>query len=286
MEFTQRVDEVMRPVHYVPDSKPVDALLTELQARRQHIAVVVDEYGGTAGLITIEDVLEEIVGEITDEYDEEEVEVEYLDDGTFRVSSRYPVDDLDELVGFSVRGRGRRQRRRPDGQAARQGADPGVGRGVPTGCGSRPSGSRGAATRSARCWSRRCPDATTTPTARSATMTDPDLSAEDAKLVTLARATRARTGAAEGAAVRDLDGRTYAAASVALESLSLTALEVCVAMAIASGSRGLEAAVVLAETDAGSDAPPELGAVREFAGSGVPVHVGDPRGTLRSTLRT
>ncbi|MCW2773875.1 MAG: domain containing protein, partial [Nocardioides sp.] len=102
VEFTQRVDEVMRPVHYVPDSKPVDALLTELQARRQHIAVVVDEYGGTAGLVTIEDVLEEIVGEITDEYDAEEVEVEHLDGGVIRVSSRYPVDDLDELVGFSV----------------------------------------------------------------------------------------------------------------------------------------------------------------------------------------
>lgn len=102
VEFTQRVDEVMRPVYWVPESKPVDALLTELQARRQHIAVVVDEYGGTAGLITIEDVLEEIVGEITDEYDEEETDVEYLDDGTYRVSSRYPVDDLDELVGVAV----------------------------------------------------------------------------------------------------------------------------------------------------------------------------------------
>ena len=102
VEFTQRVDEVMRPVHYVPDSKPVDALLTELQARRQHIAVVVDEYGGTAGLVTIEDVLEEIVGEITDEYDEEQVEVEHLDDGSIRVSSRYPVDDLDEVVGVDV----------------------------------------------------------------------------------------------------------------------------------------------------------------------------------------
>ncbi|QIK77392.1 hemolysin family protein [Nocardioides piscis] len=103
VEFTQRVDEVMRPAHYVPESKPVDALLTELQARRQHIAVVIDEYGGTAGLVTIEDVLEEIVGEITDEYDEEEVEVEYVDDTTYRVSSRYPVDDLDEIVGVDVR---------------------------------------------------------------------------------------------------------------------------------------------------------------------------------------
>jgi CBS domain containing-hemolysin-like protein len=102
VEFTQRVEEVVRPVHYVPDSKPVDALLKELQARRQHIAVVVDEYGGTAGLVTIEDVLEEIVGEITDEYDAEEVEVEHLEGGAIRVSSRYPVDDLDEIVGFDV----------------------------------------------------------------------------------------------------------------------------------------------------------------------------------------
>jgi hypothetical protein len=108
-----------------------------------------------------------------------------------------------------------------------------------------------------------------------------ELSAEDQKLVTLARATRARTNAAGGAAVRDLDGRTYAAASVALPSLSLTALDVCVAMAIASGSRGLEAVVVLTAADT-----PSLAAAREFAGTGVPVHVGDVRGTIGSTLST
>ncbi|GAW49936.1 MULTISPECIES: hemolysin family protein [unclassified Nocardioides] len=102
VEFTQRVDEVMRPAYFVPESKPVDGLLSEMQANRQHIAIVVDEYGGTAGLVTIEDVLEEIVGEITDEYDEETVEVERLDDGSIRVSSRYPIDDLDELFGFEV----------------------------------------------------------------------------------------------------------------------------------------------------------------------------------------
>jgi CBS domain containing-hemolysin-like protein len=102
VEFTQRIDEVMRPAYYVPESKPVDGLLSEMQANRQHISVVVDEYGGTAGLITIEDVLEEIVGEITDEYDEETVEVEQLDAGTTRVSSRYPIDDLDELFGFEI----------------------------------------------------------------------------------------------------------------------------------------------------------------------------------------
>ena len=73
-----------------------------MQANRQHIAVVVDEYGGTAGLITIEDLLEEIVGEITDEYDADEAEVEVLEAGPVRVSSRYPIDDLDELFGFDV----------------------------------------------------------------------------------------------------------------------------------------------------------------------------------------
>ena len=102
VEFTQRIDEVMRPSFFVPDTKRVDALLSEMQANRQHIAIVVDEYGGTAGLVTIEDLLEEIVGEITDEYDAEQVDVEKLDDGAVRVSSRYPIDDLDELFGIDV----------------------------------------------------------------------------------------------------------------------------------------------------------------------------------------
>jgi CBS domain containing-hemolysin-like protein len=102
VEFTQRVDEVMRPALYVPESKPVDALLSEMQASRQHIAVVVDEYGGTAGLVTIEDLLEEIVGEITDEYDADQVETESLADGSVRVSSRFPIDDLDEVLGIDV----------------------------------------------------------------------------------------------------------------------------------------------------------------------------------------
>ncbi len=101
-ETTERVDSVMRQVLYVPDSKPVDELLREMQAERKHVAVVVDEYGGTAGLVTIEDVLEEIVGEITDEYDVEHVEVERLSNGSTRVSSRTPVDDLEEIVGTAV----------------------------------------------------------------------------------------------------------------------------------------------------------------------------------------
>ncbi len=102
VELTQRIDEVMRPAFFVPDSKRVDTLLSEMQANRQHIAVVVDEYGGTAGLVTIEDLLEEIVGEITDEYDREQVDVERLSDDAVRVSSRYPIDDLDELFGIDV----------------------------------------------------------------------------------------------------------------------------------------------------------------------------------------
>src|SRR4051794_9408090 len=108
-------------------------------------------------------------------------------------------------------------------------------------------------------------------------MSDPaELSAEDRKLVTLARATRARTGAAEGAAVRDRDGRTYAAATVSLPSLAVSAVGVCVAMAVSSGSTGLDAVVVLGDGPAnGTVGDSDLAAVRDFGGSGVPVHAGD-----------
>jgi hypothetical protein len=111
-----------------------------------------------------------------------------------------------------------------------------------------------------------------------------DLTAEDAKLVTLARATRARTGAAEGAAIRDSDGRTYAAATVALPSLAVSALQVCVAMAVAAGSQGLEAAVVLGDAD--ELAAADLAALSEFAGPRVVVHRGDARGSVLATTRT
>ncbi len=105
-----------------------------------------------------------------------------------------------------------------------------------------------------------------------------DLSTEDAKLVTLARATRARVGAAQGAAVRDAAGRTYAATSVDLPSLTLSALQVCVAMAIASGSQGLDAAVLLGDGDALGEL--DRAAITDFGGAGVVVHLGDPRGTI------
>ncbi len=101
-ESTEKVESVMRPVFHVPDSKPVDDLLREMQALRRHIAVVVDEYGGTAGIVTIEDILEEIVGEITDEFDSQEVPIETLDDGSTRVPARFPVDDLDEITGIEI----------------------------------------------------------------------------------------------------------------------------------------------------------------------------------------
>ncbi|SDD69271.1 cytidine deaminase [Nocardioides lianchengensis] len=110
------------------------------------------------------------------------------------------------------------------------------------------------------------------------TETTGELSAEDRKLVTLARATRARTGAAEGAAVRDADGRTYAAATVDLPSLQVSALGVCVAMAVASGAKGLEAAVVLTGVEAVAET--DLAALRDLAGAGVPVHLADARGTV------
>ncbi len=96
------VSEVMRAVSFVPDSKPVDDLLREMQTARIHIAAVVDEYGGTAGLITIEDILEEIVGEITDEYDNELPPVSWLDDRTARVTARLSVEDLASLFDVDL----------------------------------------------------------------------------------------------------------------------------------------------------------------------------------------
>jgi CBS domain containing-hemolysin-like protein len=94
------VAQVMRPAVFVPDSKPLDSLLREMQRDRNHMALLVDEYGAIAGLVTIEDVLEEIVGEIADEYDAAEVApVEDLGENRFRVSARLPIEDVGELYG-------------------------------------------------------------------------------------------------------------------------------------------------------------------------------------------
>ena len=96
-----QVSDVMRPAVFIPDSKPLDDLLREMQQDRIHMALLVDEYGATAGLVTIEDVLEEIVGEIADEYDVDEVKpIEDLGDGRNRVSARLPIEDVGELYGI------------------------------------------------------------------------------------------------------------------------------------------------------------------------------------------
>ena len=106
----------------------------------------------------------------------------------------------------------------------------------------------------------------------------PELDPEDAKLITLARSVRARTGAAEGAAVRDLDGRTYLAGTVALPSLALTALQAAVAAAVSSGAEGLEAAVVVSESAAVDD--DSRAAVADLSAD-APVLLADPSGSLR-----
>lgn len=96
------VADVMREPTFVPETKLVDDLLREMQAESVHIAMVVDEYGGIAGLVTIEDLLEELVGEMVDEHDRAEPEVEHIGDGTVRVPARLPIDELGDLFGLEI----------------------------------------------------------------------------------------------------------------------------------------------------------------------------------------
>jgi CBS domain containing-hemolysin-like protein len=93
---------VMRQAQFLPESKRVAEVMREMQAGKQHLAIVVDEYGGTAGLITLEDVLEELVGEISDEYDIDRSLLEHLDDGWTQVDGRVPVDEINEVTGFEL----------------------------------------------------------------------------------------------------------------------------------------------------------------------------------------
>ncbi|OGO50817.1 MAG: hypothetical protein A2148_03870 [Chloroflexi bacterium RBG_16_68_14] len=96
--------EIARPPYFIPEGKRVDELLTELREHKVHMAIVVDEYGGTAGLVTIEDVLEEIVGEIQDEYDREEVTIERLTDTEAILDARVSLDALNELFSLEIEG--------------------------------------------------------------------------------------------------------------------------------------------------------------------------------------
>ena len=98
----RQVTKIMRPVHFVPETKRVSELLRELQTSKVHLAIVVDEFGGTAGLVSIEDLLEEIVGEIIDEYDVEQPMVEQVAEGEYLVDARMAVGDLGELVGREI----------------------------------------------------------------------------------------------------------------------------------------------------------------------------------------
>jgi hypothetical protein len=113
-------------------------------------------------------------------------------------------------------------------------------------------------------------------------VTEPALGSEDQKIITLARSARARVGSAEGAAVRDETGRTYAAATVALPSLHLSALTLAVAMAVSSGAAALEAAAVV--SDGPGPTPEDIGAVRDIGSGALVIHAGSD-GTVRDTLR-
>lgn len=97
----ESVSTIMRDAQFTPESKRVSELMREMQGGKYHMAIVVDEFGGTAGLVTLEDLIEELVGEITDEYDVEEAPVEMLADGTVVVNARMPVDEVNELLGES-----------------------------------------------------------------------------------------------------------------------------------------------------------------------------------------
>jgi CBS domain containing-hemolysin-like protein len=97
-----KAGELAKPAYFVPVTKPIDELLRELQARQQQMAMVVDEYGGTAGLVTVEDLVEEIVGDIADEHEESEEPVQALPDGSWRVDGRTHLEELEDLVGVEL----------------------------------------------------------------------------------------------------------------------------------------------------------------------------------------
>ena len=96
------VTELIRPVRFVPENKPVNRLMREMQAEKFHLALVADEYGALSGLITLEDCLEELVGEIVDEHDEEDDDAQHLGDGAYLVDGGMPIDDLNDMLGTAI----------------------------------------------------------------------------------------------------------------------------------------------------------------------------------------
>ena len=96
------LSEIVRAAHFVPESKKVADLLREMQKEKFHIALVTDEYGSVVGLITLEDLLEELVGEITDEYDTDEPELEQVADGVYRVDGKLSIDEVNELLDVEL----------------------------------------------------------------------------------------------------------------------------------------------------------------------------------------
>ncbi len=98
----QQLRDLMRPAFFVPESKRVDEMLAEFQSRRIHMAIVVDEYGSTAGIVTVEDLIEEIVGEIEDEFDKGQPDIQWLSDEAALVEAKMPVDDFSEMFGVAV----------------------------------------------------------------------------------------------------------------------------------------------------------------------------------------
>ncbi len=93
---------IIRKAHFVPETKNIDSLFFELQKLKQHIAILIDEYGGFSGIVTMEDIIEEVMGEIDDEYDEEEIEYEQLDENTYLISGSMDLDDMNEAIGTNL----------------------------------------------------------------------------------------------------------------------------------------------------------------------------------------
>ena len=97
------IEGILRKAYFVPDTKNIDSLFFELQMSKQQIAVLIDEYGGFSGIVTMEDIIEQVMGDIDDEYDEEEEIIDKIDDNTYLVDGDVDLDDLDEEIGIDLK---------------------------------------------------------------------------------------------------------------------------------------------------------------------------------------